>query len=68
MSMHPTGDLLPPEVEHVREEAVTRLGGTEGVGFATARRLFFCAAAEPDGHSSRFAWARAAASLVEAQP
>ncbi|EGX57948.1 hypothetical protein SZN_20452 [Streptomyces zinciresistens K42] len=69
MSMHTTGDLLTPsEVEHVRDEAVTRLGGPEAVGFATVRRLLFCAAAEPDDHSSRFTWARDAASLVEAQP
>lgn len=69
MSMHATGDLITPsEVEHVRDEALARLGGAAAVGFATVRRLLFCAAAEPDDHSSCFAWARGAASLVEAQP
>ncbi|MFD9044434.1 hypothetical protein [Streptomyces bottropensis] len=69
MSMHATGALITPsEVEQVRDETVTRLGGPEAVRVATRRRLLFCAAAEPDDHGSRFTWARGTAALIETQP
>ncbi|MFI1189622.1 hypothetical protein [Streptomyces californicus] len=65
LSMYDTGALVTPyEAQQVRAEAVARWG-YDGLRAEALKRAVFCVAAEPDAHSDRFEWARAAAAFVE---
>ncbi|MFH0246412.1 hypothetical protein ACGRHY_29225 [Streptomyces sp. HK10] len=68
ISMRETGELITPyELAQLRTEAVAR-HGFNGLRIEATKRALFCAAAEPDYHCDRFAWARAAAAFVDDRP